>query len=442
MSGDSGRRIRLVASLVALAVVLSVVGPVGTASAHLHPPEDGCPVRSTSTTTPGDVTLLHTTFESGSLAATGWTHQATEASATAGVSDATSQSGQYSAYHYGGAGALVSPELDAGGTSSVTVSYWVQKGALWFSEPPEAGAGEDLVVEYRDDGGDWVELDRIEDSVPACTEVSNTVALSDDARHDGLQLRFRQQGASTKTGDYWHVDDVSVTATPDPVATSNGHRTDAVDVGVASTSVTRNETTTLDVTVSDLDRGLSVYDLTVALENESVADVTGVDYPSTVSYTADSKPSGDNATVRVKAVDVGRAISLARFDRQVLGHVRIRGERYGTTRVTVDVVKVEDADRHESVVRHVTAGTVSVRPRPIDNGTAPRDPDGDGRFEDVDGDGIVDGNDVGALLAHVNDPAVQDAGSAYDYDGNGNVTVDDAMALENESVRLAGTDGG
>jgi PKD repeat protein len=162
----------------------------------------------------GESTLLESDFESGSLATDGWTHDAMSADASAGVSDATSNSGSQSAYHHQGEGALVSPALDVSGADSLTVEYWIQKGADSFSENPDAGAGEDMIAEYLDSEGNWVEIGRIEDSVEPGAAFTESVTIDDaGALHDGFQLRFHQESASSATGDYWHVDDVSVVAT-------------------------------------------------------------------------------------------------------------------------------------------------------------------------------------------------------------------------------------
>jgi PKD repeat protein len=163
---------------------------------------------------PTESTLLESDFESGSLATDGWTHDAMGTDASAGVSDATSNSGGQSAYHHGGEGAIVSPALDAGGADSLTVSYWIQKGDEAFSENPDANSGEDIIVEYLDADGNWVEIDRIEDSVDDGAAFTESATVDDaGALHDGFQLRFHQEGASVASGDYWHVDDVSVVAT-------------------------------------------------------------------------------------------------------------------------------------------------------------------------------------------------------------------------------------
>jgi PKD repeat protein len=223
-------------------------------------------------------TLLDSDFEEGSLSDAGWSHDAIEGSADAGVSDATSNSGSYSAYHLGGEGALVSPGLDASVADAVEVSYWIQKGSEEFSENPDANAGEDVVVEYLDDEGDWVEVDRVEDTVEPGTEITETLTLSEDALHDGLQIRFRQQGASVSDGDYWHVDDVSVTAASsgsEPMTMTGETVTftpsTAGDYDVSLTVAdddSATDSTTQTVTASDADDELSILEAVAGEDGE------------------------------------------------------------------------------------------------------------------------------------------------------------------------------
>ncbi|WP_167599426.1 malectin domain-containing carbohydrate-binding protein [Halorussus marinus] len=69
-------------------------------------------------------------------------------------------------------------------------------------------------------------------------------------------------------------------------------------------------------------------------------------------------------------------------------------------------------------------------PDPVgDFENAPTDPDGDGVYEDVNGDGTVTVSDAQALFAHLNDPAVQNDVGAFDVNGDGAVTAGDAQAL-------------
>ncbi|POG55586.1 S8 family serine peptidase [Haloferax marisrubri] len=69
-------------------------------------------------------------------------------------------------------------------------------------------------------------------------------------------------------------------------------------------------------------------------------------------------------------------------------------------------------------------------PRTVTSETAPpTDPDGDGRYEDVNGDGNVTLADAQALFANRNAEAVEGTPEAFDFSGNGRVNVVDVQAL-------------
>ncbi|MFT4945575.1 MAG: PKD repeat protein, partial [Halovenus sp.] len=72
---------------------------------------------------------------------------------------------------------------------------------------------------------------------------------------------------------------------------------------------------------------------------------------------------------------------------------------------------------------------VAVSLPPVVGEHPPRDPTGDGRYEDVDGDGTVDIFDVQALFTGLDSDAVQSHAGAFDFDGDGTVGVLDVQAL-------------
>jgi subtilisin family serine protease len=102
----------------------------------------------------------------------------------------------------------------------------------------------------------------------------------------------------------------------------------------------------------------------------------------------------------------------------------------GRYRVTAEGVRTANA-----TLAPATA-VVVVGPHPFASGgyepaTLPRDPDGDGRYQDVNGDGTVDFDDAIAL-AFVDFAAVDgdpDQRGALDFDGDGDCDFEDAIEL-------------
>lgn len=80
--------------------------------------------------------------------------------------------------------------------------------------------------------------------------------------------------------------------------------------------------------------------------------------------------------------------------------------------------------------------SLKVRDRPpqIDPSLAgpPTDPDGDGQFEDLNGNGGFDFDDIVVLFEHILDPAVTDHVEAYDFNNNNRIDFDDIVALFKE----------
>ncbi|WP_276252661.1 malectin domain-containing carbohydrate-binding protein [Halomontanus rarus] len=64
-----------------------------------------------------------------------------------------------------------------------------------------------------------------------------------------------------------------------------------------------------------------------------------------------------------------------------------------------------------------------------DNANRPTDPDGDGLYEDVNGDGTVSPNDVTTLFEHVDDPTVTNNVDAYDFNGDEKIGISDVIQL-------------
>lgn len=91
------------------------------------------------------------------------------------------------------------------------LSLWIRRGDDSFSEDPDAG--EDLVIEYRDAGGNWVVIDTFAGDGTPGEIITPTYVLPPAALHANLSIQLRMTGGNGSDFDYWHVDDIRVTET-------------------------------------------------------------------------------------------------------------------------------------------------------------------------------------------------------------------------------------
>ena len=94
---------------------------------------------------------------------------------------------------------------------SAQLSVWVRRGSDSFSENPDNQ--EDLEIEYRDSGGNWVLIDSMPGSGTPGEIITPVYDLPAGALHAQLSIRFTQTAGSGSGWDYWHIDDVRVTQT-------------------------------------------------------------------------------------------------------------------------------------------------------------------------------------------------------------------------------------
>jgi hypothetical protein len=105
---------------------------------------------------------------------------------------------------------ITSAPMNTAGAANVQLSYWHQQGG--GGDDPNAGA--DLVVEYLNDAGAWVEIDRILGSgPPQSTFTQRVLAMPAGAIHSQMRVRFRNL-SHTHNLDDWFVDDVRIIKSP------------------------------------------------------------------------------------------------------------------------------------------------------------------------------------------------------------------------------------
>lgn len=123
-----------------------------------------------------------------------------------GVSGAAYQSPFQAMTLNGGSVTVTSNPIDTADPAFGDLGLWVRRGSDAFSERPDNN--ENLVIEYLDSSGTWIELETFRGAGQPGQTFLRTYAIPAAGRHPGFRLRFRQLDGSGPIYDFWHVDDV------------------------------------------------------------------------------------------------------------------------------------------------------------------------------------------------------------------------------------------
>ncbi|SFR98187.1 hypothetical protein SAMN05216559_1989 [Halomicrobium zhouii] len=104
-------------------------------------------------------------------------------------------------------------------------------------------------------------------------------------------------------------------------------------------------------------------------------------------------------------------------------------ETAGDARWLSEPIDVSGADAVDVAVELRGSGPLWGGPAPVVGTDPPTDPDADGIYEDVTGDGRLDDEDVGALFEALDDENVTDDAAAFDGNCNGRVDYNDVVRL-------------
>jgi len=194
-------------------------------------------------------------------------------------------------------------------------------------------------------------------------------------------------------------------------------------------------TTTYAIKLDTAAKGLSGYNITIASSNPSIGKIVGVTYPSWASMAVNSTmPSG---SAWFKAVDLTGVSGTTNI---TLCTVTIRGDTEGTTTLAITSDKIEDRTGGQYSATLTSAqfvvGNSSVKPFPKPGGgyfPAPTDPNLDGKYEDLDGNGWIGFNDVLLFYTYMEsiDTGAYGPVSYFDYDGSGFIGFNDVVWLYN-----------
>uniref|UniRef100_UPI0026127A4B PKD domain-containing protein n=1 Tax=uncultured Methanofollis sp. TaxID=262500 RepID=UPI0026127A4B len=187
------------------------------------------------------------------------------------------------------------------------------------------------------------------------------------------------------------------------------------------------------IVADHLPDGLKNVSLTVSLEGTN-ALITGVDSAFLAGASGGSGVPG--TTITFDATDDGNSVEAGAED-VVLATLKVKGLTDGMVGITAsDVVIYTDKGEETPVIcRPGVIDVVGLSPLP--GCTAiPGDGDGDGLFEDVNGDGTLDFRDALTYFEHFENVLSQKNPRVFDYNGNGRIDFDDVVTIHQH----AGTD--
>ena len=231
-----------------------------------------------------------------------------------------------------------------------------------------------------------------------------------------------------------------------PVATSN------VTTFPSSSTLSVGETQEFTIALDNVTDGLSGFNITAdllpwspdgpspeppvlsALTSSTTTDVcemVGVTYPSWAGIPMNSSFPTDQAFV--KAVDIQDLVKRGAKN-VTLCTLTICGDAPGTAvlRVTARTVDDDAGGRYEPTFVYASLTVQDALPFPNPSGgdfPYPTDPDGDGLYEDLDGNGFVGFNDVVIYYQNMNFIESKQPLAAFDYDGSGFVGFNDVVIL-------------
>ena len=199
-----------------------------------------------------------------------------------------------------------------------------------------------------------------------------------------------------------------------------------VQVDVDSMAVGYGQTGQVALTASSLPTGFSGAEVTVSVSNPEVASITGVEFSEGLGLT-ESSMSNDGSTVTIRAADTDRNVQAG--GRHVpLATLTVRGDSTGTTDLQVGVNQMDNEDGNP-IDANARTGVLVTGPPTVTGGSAPTDTDGDGLYEDLNGNGRLDYEDIEILFSNFDADSVTMNKSAYDFNENGQLDFDDIVDL-------------
>lgn len=183
----------------------------------------------------------------------------------------------------------------------------------------------------------------------------------------------------------------------------------------------------------DAEAGVGSYNLTFILNEylgDEAADARIVDIePARFRRINDPTISDDGQRAQLSTISDGPSGTGA----IPIATVEVKFTSPGESQLSLEwpyTIESENGSEYDIPILTVKSATVRPAPNPVgDFENEPRDPDEDGLYEDVNGDGSVDVADVQTLFAHRDTDAIRNYTWAFDFNRDGSFGIADIEAL-------------
>jgi len=193
-----------------------------------------------------------------------------------------------------------------------------------------------------------------------------------------------------------------------------------------TSTIPLNRNVTVEVVLSSAPNGLSMYNVTVLVGD--LVEIVGVYFPEWASFAFNSTLPSSEVTVYVE--DGNNEVQSGAKNISLF-YLVMRGVEIGETYASISINRVE-GDDGEMVSLDASDCYILVRLDRFPNCDYPSDPDGDGLYEDTNGNGVKDINDLFVLFTNMDWVAENEYIPYFDFNGNGEMDVNDLLNLFNE----------
>lgn len=224
---------------------------------------------------------------------------------------------------------------------------------------------------------------------------------------------------------------LSLTSAPPPTSqpVSQPGTQQTTVLQLSGTRAKVNESAFVDLILSEAPQGLERYEVRISVSPSGIARIIGVQSVAIASNFVAVVAQNDDE-IRFRGADFSDAVRVGARD-VVLARIELQGLAPGIVQISVSVVLFTGEDSQpitpmvSSHQLEFFAGPPTLDPQH----SPPQDLDGDGLFEDVNGDGVFNADDALLLAFNVDSAVVLNNVQFFDFNGDGRISFEDAVRL-------------